>query len=299
MATDFPAWKHELPGFPHKMIDTPLRAAVDFVLEHIRRNTQDGNLTPFNFWLVCRGLLLGAMQSYASVCLLLSEKRPKPLMLQAGILNRSTFETLVNISALIEDPSRVQVLDREAFKSLALRYVDFRDRHGTEDKWKEYLAIYLKNLESIAALVGLGPADIAAPDKIVADWPTPGVLIFGRPSRKVAPWVSGNRREALKRLYDQHYPHQSELAHQRIAAVSAAMLVDHPEAQWNPGHGESGLVLTAAVLLACILAELQLGAGFAPHPKLAETWAYLRQMDEDVQYLWTLRYGALVSPGGA
>ena len=129
---EFPVWKHELPGFPHKMIDAPLKSVADFYLEHLERDIRDGKLSPANFWIVCRGLLLSAIQSYVSVCVLLAEKRPKPLMLQAGILNRSTFETLVNILALVEDPTRIRVLDLEAFKSFAMRYYDFKARFGAE-----------------------------------------------------------------------------------------------------------------------------------------------------------------------
>ena len=52
-----------------------------------------------------------------AVCLLLSEKRPKPLLLQAGILNRSLFETLVNIAALISEPAQTKILQREGFRA--------------------------------------------------------------------------------------------------------------------------------------------------------------------------------------
>ena len=299
MTNDFPEWKPELPVFRHEIIDTPLKQVVDFYLEHLKRDTQAGKLMPCNFWLVCHGFLLAARQSYASVCLLLSAKRPKPFMLQAGIINRSMFEILVNISALFEEPTRIEILNLEAFKSLALRYLDLRDQHSTEDKWGDYLEIFRRNLVSFAEMVGLSADAITDPKQISAEWPTPGILIFGSPRRKVAAWVTGNRQEMLKKLYAQYYPHQSELTHQRIAAVSAAMLVDNPNAQWNPGHGESSLVLTVAFLLACILAELQSAAGFGSHPKLTELWAYLREMDDNVTDLWELRYKDLVSPEGA
>jgi hypothetical protein len=293
---DFPVWKHELPGFPHRVIDLPLKSVVDFYLTTLERGTRDGKLTPANLWIVCRGLLLGAIQSYVAVCLLLAEKRPKPLMLQAGILNRSIFETLVNIVALVEDPSRIRILDLEAFKSLALRYQDFSGRFGAEGKWAEYLAVYRKSVELAAKTLGLTLSEITDPTTIVADWPTPGRLIFGRPSQKIAPWVSGSRQDVLKKLYTMNYPHQSELSHQRIGAVSAALLVDKPEFQWNPGHGESNLVVTAAFLVASIVAELQAAGGYSRHPKLAELWAYLREMDDDVKELWEMRYESLVAP---
>ena len=290
-----PKYKHDVPSFPHMLIDTPLRLVVNFHLEHLERDTEDGKLKPNNFWVVCRGLLLGAMQSYAGVCVLLADRRPKPFMLQAGIINRATFETLVNVIALIEDPARVDVLDREWFKHHALRYQDLHARFGSDPKWNEYLEVYRQGLEMMRTSICMSGEELKDPSSIAANWPTPGILIWGRPKRKVAPWVTGSRQQVLKRLYGLYYPHQSALAHQRIAAVSAAMLVEKPEFQWNPGLGESDLVNTATLLLICLLAELQFAAGYPRHPKLAELWAYLRQFDDEAKELWAMRYEGLVA----
>ena len=117
MTADFPQWKVDLPAFPHKMTDAPLTLVSDFYLEHLERDAKAGRLEPLGFWVVGRGLLLGARQGYAAMCLLLSEKRPKPLLLQAGILNRSFFETLVNIAALISEPAQTKILQREGFRA--------------------------------------------------------------------------------------------------------------------------------------------------------------------------------------
>lgn len=47
---------------------------------------------------------MSAMQTYASICILLADKRPKPL-LQANVLNRALFEVFATIVALTEDQS--------------------------------------------------------------------------------------------------------------------------------------------------------------------------------------------------
>jgi len=299
MTPDFPAWKNDLPSFPHKLLNEPLQKAVEYRLEHLRRDALSGVIGPFNLWLVLRGLLLAAMQNYASVCMLLSSKRPKPLMLQAGILNRSTFEILVNISALLEDPGRIDILNRESFKDLALRYKSEVAKCGDDPKWTEFLSVFRKNLESSATVVRVDPALIDSPGEITERWPTPGFLIFGDDRRKIAPFVSGSRQTCLAALYRRHYPHQSALAHQRIAAVSAAMLVDSPEMQWNPGHGESHLVVDAIMFLICILTELQAAGGYRAEARLLEVWTYLREIDEDAKELWRLRYESLAIQNGA
>jgi hypothetical protein len=74
--------------------------------------------------------------------------------------------------------------------------------------------------------------------------------------------------------------------------------VDDPESQWNPGHGESDIVSTALMFLACVLSELQTAGGYASHPKLIELWAYLRDIDGEAKDLWALRYEKLLQPGG-
>jgi hypothetical protein len=73
------------------------------------------------------------------------------------------------------------------------------------------------------------------------------------------------------------------------------MLVDSPEEQWNPGYGESDLVTTALLLLACLLREIELAGGYAHHRKLAELWTYLREIDDESKDVWALRYAELSS----
>ena len=75
-----------------------------------------------------------------------------------------------------------------------------------------------------------------------------------------------------------------------------ALLVDDPDSQWNPGYGESNIVSTALLFLACILSELEAAGGYQRHPKLAELWTYLRNIDGEATDLWALRYEALLAP---
>ncbi len=42
--TDLPTWKHELPGFPHKLFDAALKIIFEFYSEHIERDTRNGRL---------------------------------------------------------------------------------------------------------------------------------------------------------------------------------------------------------------------------------------------------------------
>ena len=101
----------------------------------------DGKLKPYEFWVQLRGLLISAEQTYAAVCILLADKRPKRLMLQASILNRSLLETLGNVLALCEAPkTRSRVLDREAYKNDALTYLRLQGRYGSDPQWQKYLA---------------------------------------------------------------------------------------------------------------------------------------------------------------
>jgi hypothetical protein len=72
-----------------------------------------------------------------------------------------------------------------------------------------------------------------------------------------------------------------------------AMLVDAPEDQWNPGHGESNIVVSALAFVACILCEFENAGGYSHHPKLAELWTYLRDIDDESKELWDLRYQEL------
>ena len=294
---ELPIWKQELPATPHKLLNNLVTPLVEFYGEHLRRDRADGRLQPGEAWDLLRGFLIATMQTYASICILLAEKRPKRLMLQADVLNRALFEILATSFAILEDPGqRARILLRESHKAQATRYRYLNSRWGGDPQWAEYLDVYRKGLLIAGKAIGLAPEDVLRPEAIADEWPTPGVMIYGRPSRDVPPFVSGARLDVLREIYQYHYPHQSAQAHARIAALAVALLVDDPDSQWNPGHGESNIVSTALLFLACILSELEATGGYQRHPKLAELWTYLRDIDGEAKVLWTLRYEALLAP---
>lgn len=267
---------------------------VPFYKEHLQRDRESGRLSPPEFWMMMRGFLVAAAQTYAGICLLLADKRPKPLMLQANILNRGLLEILGAVLALSEDPvRRPRILAREAHKQHATRYKRLAVRFGSDSKWTEYLDSYGKGLDIIGRAMNLTPEEMAAPEALPDEWPTPGAMIYGRPRQKIPPFLAGSRHAVLKEFYESHYPYQSAQAHGRLASMAVAMLVDQPEYQWNPGYGESHTVGTALLFVACILSEIEAAGEYARHARLAELWAYLRELDDEAKEVWTLRYEAL------
>jgi hypothetical protein len=96
----FPEWKRELHKVPHKLMSEPLEVLVRFYKEHLQRDIQAGRLTPSAAFEMLRGFLMAAMQTYSAVCILLADKRPKRLMLQASVLNRALFETFATVVPL-------------------------------------------------------------------------------------------------------------------------------------------------------------------------------------------------------
>ena len=165
---------------------------------------------------------------------------------------------------------------------------------GADPKWKDYLNVFKTRQTDILKTFGLPIEVFESPDLITDEWPTPGVMLWGKKKQKLPPFVSGSRHAVLKEIYDTHYAFQSAQAHGRMAAVSMAFLVDQPEYQWNPKSGPSNIVVTALLCLACILSEIEIAGGYPHHPKLAELWAYLREFDEEVKDVWALRYEALM-----
>lgn len=292
----FPQWKRDLPRIPYKLINEPLEIAFKFYKEHVQRDIQSGRLAPPGPFEMLRGFMMAAMQTYAAICILLAERRPKRLMLQASILNRALFEIFATVVALAEDPvARAQTLAREHFKAMAVRYNSLLKRYGSDPKWTDYLDVYRQILTAIVRDLKIPPELEQNPNKIRDEWPTPGVMVRGRPNRNVPPFVSGTRLAALKEVYDFHYSTQSALAHGRAAVLGAAIMVENPDFQWNPGQCESNLVTTALILMACILLEVESAGAYSHHPRLAELWTYLRDLDDEAKELWQLRYGELAS----
>ena len=293
--TEYPQWKRDLPSIPFDLISKPLMVVVEFYKEHVSRDMSAGRLRPFEYWRLMRGLLISGAQTYAAICLLLADKRPKRLMLQGSILCRSLLETLANVLALSGAPkTRTRVFMREAYKNCATRFRRLQDRYGQDPKWTDYLNVYEKGLKLWAGEIRLSRSWAKNPDQIQDRWPTPGVMINGDRRRKLPPFIRGSRRAVLKEVYDYHYGSQSEQAHQRATAVAVAMLVDNPENQWNPGHGESDITSTAMLFLTCILAEIEVAGKFTAHPKLREVWTYLRDLGDEARDLLAIRYRRLL-----
>jgi hypothetical protein len=296
---ELPVWKQNVPATPHALLNDLVTVLVDFYVEHIRRDAEDGRLQSRESWELLRGFLIAGMQTYASICILLAEKRPKRLMMQASVLNRALFEILATILGILEDQeARTKILLRETHKAQAIRYQYLITRWGTDPSWKEYLDVFAQTLTIMGRQLGLAPEDVLRPEAIADEWPTPGVMIFGRPNGKVPPFVSGARHAVLKELYQFHYPHLSAQAHGRGAAMAVALLVDDPSLQWNPGHGESSIVATALLLLACIVSELQTAGQYQSHPKLLEFWTHLRNLEGEAMDLWAIRYEAILTAVG-
>jgi hypothetical protein len=178
---------------------------------------------------------------------------------------------------------------------MSVRYNSLMKRFGSDPKWADYFEVYRKGLAIIVKNLKIPPELAQNPSKMRDEWPTPGVMVYGRPNRNIPPYVSGTRLAALKEVYEFHYSTQSALAHGRAAVIGAAVMVEDPEFQWNPGQGESSLVATALILMACTLSEIESVGEYPHHPKLAEMWAYLRDLDDEAKELWQLRYEKLSS----
>jgi hypothetical protein len=290
-----PTWKHEdHVKFKHGPLNDIARILSEYYQEHLRRDVDDGKLTPLNYWVLLRGLLVAAWQTYRAICNLIAEKQPKPFNLQAGILNRSLFEILATVLALSEKPERAAILEREWVKSLGKEYKRVSERFGDVPKWKDYLDVFRAHQETSIARIGFPVKALDDPNLIKdAEWPTPGAILWGSKKKKLLPFVTGSRHAVLKELYQSHYGHQSAQAHARMAAVAVAFIADHPEQQWNPGAAESNLVIFAMLCLACIFSEIDASAGYA-HPKLLELWAYLRESHDDAKQVWNVRYASLL-----
>jgi hypothetical protein len=286
-------WKLDLPGIPHKLLNEPLEILVNFYKEHMRRDIDAGRLTPPDPWVLLRGLLLAAMQTYASICILLADRRPKRLMLQAAVLNRTLFEIMATVVAVTEDPMpRERMLAKDYYRTLALTYAHRAKRFGCDTKWAEYLEVFRAHIGNIAQRLALGPELVQDPKKI-EEWPTPSVMVRGRPNKGIAPFVSGTRLLVLEEIWKFHYGGLSAQAHGRMSSVAAAVLVDDASLQWNPGYSESDIVLVALLFMACALSEIESTGGFEHHPKLAELWSYLREAHDEAKELWHLRYKEL------
>jgi hypothetical protein len=295
MAHDaLPRLKRDLPRFPHKLTHETLAAVTKYYTEHVRRDTAEARLAPSDMWRLVDGFVLAASQTYGAVCSLLADKRPKPLLLQAAVLNRSLYEILVTVCALFDNPAEnTAALLTDSYRTIALKLADQTARFGTDPSWQTHLEVMRQHVARRAADIRL-PEELAKSPKKIPEWPTPGRLVFG--SRHAAPLVSGSRAAVLKELYRTHYGSQSAQAHGRVVTMAMAWFVEHPEEHVNPGHAESNQITFAQICLACLLSEITATARYDVHPRLLELWTYLREIDGEAKELWSVRYEQVLAP---
>jgi hypothetical protein len=144
----------DLPAVSHKTIDGPLMNASRYFKEHLRRN--EGALKPEAFWVAVRGLLISGEQTYAGVCALVADRRPKTLPLQASILVRSLLEALGNLLALSEDPQKRSFLfGCDGYRSAFEENRRLKAGFGEVAKWKSWLSQSEQLLKVHATLLGL------------------------------------------------------------------------------------------------------------------------------------------------
>jgi len=279
----------DLPSVSHKTIDGPLMKASRYFKEHLRRN--EGSLKPELFWITVRGLLISGEQTYAAICVLVADRRPKTLPLQASILVRSLLEALGNLLALSEDPPKRSFLfGCDGYRSAFDECQRLKAGFGNVAKWKHWLAQSEQLLKVHATLLGLTAQQANDPAKhLPKRWPTPGGLLD-----KKKPMLSGTRLTAFKQLYDFWYSTLSGYAHQRLRALSAALITDDPSLQWSPGRIESNVVSEATLFLLCILSEVEVLGGFQPNVNLRVAWERMRPLDDMSETMVKVRYGKLL-----
>lgn len=289
-----PTLKRTLPAFPTGVLTGPAEEVLKFYNEHLQRDGTEGKLKPTQAWVILNGLLTAGAQTYNAIRLLLSERRPTQLLLQAGVLNRLLFELFATTLGILENPStRTQMLLQDAHNTKAKQYEHLNAQYGNNPDYQEHLEVYKKGLPIMAEMANVDPKNaLHAKRRTNRHWPTPGAMVNpqGKSKRGTKPFVSGKRGEVLKRLYDRHYNQLSAQAHGRIDAVGTALLAGRPGLQWNPGHGKSSILCTAVLFICCTVSELETAGTYEHHRKLAELWTYLREMNDEASELWELRY---------
>jgi hypothetical protein len=275
MNDGLPTWKHDLPVVTYGLLKDASSVLTDFYKEHIRRDVDPGTLKPTDYWTTLHGLVVAATQTHAAIGLLLSEKQPKPFILQATILNRSLFEILSTVLALTEKPAeRTTILMSETVKMYGKEFMRATKLYGDEPKWKDYLDVFERRQEDLLKGLGLPAEALHEPNLIKTDWPTPGVMLGTR--RGTPPMISGTRHAVLLEFYDAHYSSQSAQAHARMGKPGD-MLVVTKHLAWradarHSARSEAGPNLACCLcgdrVWKCLVVQVRLGTleGFiSPH----------------------------------
>jgi hypothetical protein len=230
-----------------------------------------------------RGFIISTHQLYAASIGLMADRRPKQLVMPAGVVTRALVEVLGNLMAILDAPDTAPALYlKDDYRNTIrkARYFETRYQRKPSAKDRRILDRYARELKLTAE-------QIADPEKRLKEWPTPGKLL------KMG-WLKGERRKVFAEIHGFWYGSLSGMAHQRLTALQIAVFTeDQPDEQvfLMTKSVTAGLVVSVTL---CVLSEIEAFLQLQPNHHLRVAWGQVVDAHDLIQTIHRIRYGQLL-----
>jgi hypothetical protein len=263
-----------------------------------------------------RALLHASDQTFRAILFLVADQRvqdkdggngPGPFPAQSIILQRSLFEVLANVLAILESPiKRDALFRRDGYRENSRKYEALRSklkagklmqRRGS--KWLEALDTWQEDLQKTARYLRLTPQEIADSTTRLKSWPRPPQMLGGKKDVHGIHWLTGQRLEVVRYFDEDSYGSDSRVVHQKDRALYMSMLQSRGLTLAELGRVRNIVVLRAATIHGAVLAEVGEALGWPRDTKkrLRIAWRYLIQDFDPALEVYRARYRAVLKRG--
>jgi hypothetical protein len=211
-------------------------------------------------------------------------------------LNRTLLDSLFNIVFMLEDlEPRSAWYHQSGWRETRLEYERYQKQYGNDPAWIPWLEDERTFLDIGAQNFEISLAEMAGPAQ-KATWPNPGRM----QNHGVDPNKRPPDREFLAYLNDWFYREMSAEAHLSFSGLMklGALLLRHdlPEEQsdqivneFYPKH-RSIQVSRTAILLLCLISEIERHFGFGLTVRIVEIWDVLSESAPEAAEIFEKRY---------
>ncbi|MEO8737765.1 MAG: hypothetical protein ABI380_14645 [Edaphobacter sp.] len=216
-------------------------------------------------------------------------------------INRAVLDSLFNIIFMLEDiPSRSQWYVRSGWREQKLEYDRFLKEYSTNEEWSEWLPKLARMVQQGVSLFNITEDENENP-KTIEQWPSSGQM----PNYGINPPKRPANREFLQYLSDWFYREHSGMAHMSFLGMlkfTAVLNNDHLTKDERSKLEEDGLpqmmtghVLRSAILLLCVISEIQSQFKFSGNIELRilDIWHILMQGSTEAKELFERRYSPM------
>lgn len=241
---------------------------------------------------ILRSLVLVAQNTYLTMRYFCADSPPDParkrsFALSVPPLARTILDGLFTVTFLCEDlPERSSWYEKAGWREMKEYYDRATQRYGGDQAWQQHLVEYSELLDMARQWWQITAEEVADAKKIKY-WPTP--------SQTIMLASDDGARSFLAYMNDWFYRELSQDSHVSWPGLSrraAYLLIDRPTDvdRENLAKQKSDSLLTAIIILAALLSEIECALHFGFGERLKYVWSVINTLSSASREIFDMRY---------